>query len=305
VRVHHDTKAAEMARDVKAKAFTVGQDVVFGEGQYDTETSKGRKLLAHELAHFVQQKKRSRSLMRRESLDDIFPSAAIKPKRPIPSIEQKRAAKAIKSMFTFDSGYISPKFSESNRSLVEKGRNMISPGSSLAKKMAAGATVAYTRTRTTGETDTFTEKKSVTVTADIKKIPILVTWELYSKLNIKNYDSKDETTRLLAAALDEFWSFRGSSSNLGFTWVPEFPELTDRLKSLGFDAITSKDLIPRAVVFINQNALIQPGPYRELPESEKRKRSIDFIVAHELIHGIGYTDEWIHPFLKIFGLIPN
>ena len=55
VRVHQDTKAAEMARDVKAKAFTVGQDVVFGEGQYDTETSKGKKLLTHELTHVVQQ----------------------------------------------------------------------------------------------------------------------------------------------------------------------------------------------------------------------------------------------------------
>jgi hypothetical protein len=55
VRVHADEKAAESARSVNALAYTVGQDVVFGAGQYAPETSAGKKLLAHELAHAVQQ----------------------------------------------------------------------------------------------------------------------------------------------------------------------------------------------------------------------------------------------------------
>jgi len=55
VRVHTDAKAAESARAVNALAYTVGRNVVFGEGQYAPETSEGRRLMAHELTHVVQQ----------------------------------------------------------------------------------------------------------------------------------------------------------------------------------------------------------------------------------------------------------
>lgn len=55
VRLHTDAKAAESARAVNALAYTVGRDVVFGAGQYQTRTTTGRQLLAHELTHVVQQ----------------------------------------------------------------------------------------------------------------------------------------------------------------------------------------------------------------------------------------------------------
>jgi Domain of unknown function (DUF4157) len=55
VRVHTDTAAAEMAQALNARAFTVGQDVVFGVGRYAPTTDAGRALIAHELAHVVQQ----------------------------------------------------------------------------------------------------------------------------------------------------------------------------------------------------------------------------------------------------------
>jgi hypothetical protein len=55
VRVHSDARAAHVARSVNARAFTLGRDVVFGAGQYSPGTSSGRKLLAHELTHVVQQ----------------------------------------------------------------------------------------------------------------------------------------------------------------------------------------------------------------------------------------------------------
>lgn len=55
VRVHTGTKAAESASAVGALAYTVGQNVVFGEGQYAPETENGRMILAHELAHTIQQ----------------------------------------------------------------------------------------------------------------------------------------------------------------------------------------------------------------------------------------------------------
>jgi hypothetical protein len=55
VRVRTGARAAESARSVNALAYTVGQDVVFGEGQYRPASDQGRKLLAHELTHVVQQ----------------------------------------------------------------------------------------------------------------------------------------------------------------------------------------------------------------------------------------------------------
>lgn len=55
VRVHADARAAESAQAVNAAAYTVGRDVVFGAGRYAPGTSDGRRLLAHELAHTIQQ----------------------------------------------------------------------------------------------------------------------------------------------------------------------------------------------------------------------------------------------------------
>ncbi|MFL5801675.1 MAG: DUF4157 domain-containing protein [Roseiflexaceae bacterium] len=55
VRVHTGARAAESARAMHALAYTVGRDVVFGAGQYAPATLAGQRLLAHELAHTIQQ----------------------------------------------------------------------------------------------------------------------------------------------------------------------------------------------------------------------------------------------------------
>jgi hypothetical protein len=55
VRVHTDERAAESASEVNALAYTIGQDIVFAHGQYAPRSAEGRKLLAHELTHTVQQ----------------------------------------------------------------------------------------------------------------------------------------------------------------------------------------------------------------------------------------------------------
>jgi len=55
VRVHSDAQAAKSASAEKALAYTVGRNVVFAANEYSPATSEGRKLIAHELAHVVQQ----------------------------------------------------------------------------------------------------------------------------------------------------------------------------------------------------------------------------------------------------------
>jgi len=55
VRVHSDAEAEQSARDVNAHAYTVGHNIVFGAGQFAPGTHDGRRLIAHELTHVVQQ----------------------------------------------------------------------------------------------------------------------------------------------------------------------------------------------------------------------------------------------------------
>ena len=63
VHLHTDTPAAGLAESIHARAFAVGQEVVFGAGEFAPETSRGRELMAHELTHVVQQE---RSTIRRQ-----------------------------------------------------------------------------------------------------------------------------------------------------------------------------------------------------------------------------------------------
>ena len=56
VRVHADTAAQQSAAELSAEAYTVGDHVVFGHAHFAPETAAGRRLLAHELTHVVQQR---------------------------------------------------------------------------------------------------------------------------------------------------------------------------------------------------------------------------------------------------------
>ncbi len=55
VRVHTDEHAQESAAELRARAYTVGNDIFFARGSYDPESRPGQALLAHEVAHTVQQ----------------------------------------------------------------------------------------------------------------------------------------------------------------------------------------------------------------------------------------------------------
>ncbi len=66
VRVHTDARAAESARAINALAYTVGRDIVFGAGQYMAGSAEGKRLLAHELAHVLQQEAGRTSAVQRQ-----------------------------------------------------------------------------------------------------------------------------------------------------------------------------------------------------------------------------------------------
>lgn len=71
VRIHTGPQAAESARSVNARAYTSGCNVVFGEGQYYPGTEAGNRLIAHELAHTLQQHKTSGRVYRTPDWEDV------------------------------------------------------------------------------------------------------------------------------------------------------------------------------------------------------------------------------------------
>ncbi|HJR08369.1 MAG TPA: DUF4157 domain-containing protein, partial [Pyrinomonadaceae bacterium] len=94
VRVHADSRAAESAQALSARAYTLGSDVVFGAGEYRPETVAGRRLIAHELTHVLQQRQQpdaSHTIARQPA---AAPSAA-----PATDDAQPAAAPGAKSDF--------------------------------------------------------------------------------------------------------------------------------------------------------------------------------------------------------------
>jgi Domain of unknown function (DUF4157) len=86
VRVHTDSKAAESAASVNALAYTVGNNIVFGAGQFAPGTQAGQRLIAHELTHVAQQSAgRGEGLVMRDEPKDKPKPVAPKPAVPKPA----------------------------------------------------------------------------------------------------------------------------------------------------------------------------------------------------------------------------
>jgi hypothetical protein len=90
VRVHSDSRAAESARAVGARAYTVGRTIAFGSGEYRPDAEGGRRLLAHELSHVVQQSGATQPAIQRAAVDggeaapaDAGPAAGEEPAQPM------------------------------------------------------------------------------------------------------------------------------------------------------------------------------------------------------------------------------
>jgi outer membrane protein OmpA-like peptidoglycan-associated protein len=73
VRIHSGTTAAQSAQSLNASAYTIGSDIVFGQGQYSPSTSRGQRLLAHELTHVIQQGQGAPLQVQRQESDDLPP----------------------------------------------------------------------------------------------------------------------------------------------------------------------------------------------------------------------------------------
>lgn len=95
VRVHHDARASASATAVDALAYTVGRHIVFSGGQYTSANLAGRRLLAHELAHTIQQGHGSTSAAQLPAIGDPNSAAEVEADQAADAIERGSAAASI------------------------------------------------------------------------------------------------------------------------------------------------------------------------------------------------------------------
>jgi hypothetical protein len=100
VRVHTDAAAAEAARSTGAHAFTYGEHIAFGAGQFDLTSAGGRSLLAHELTHVMQQDYGARGATLQRKEKDQEPSAPAPPTQDPFEAAQKEALEAVAAIET-------------------------------------------------------------------------------------------------------------------------------------------------------------------------------------------------------------
>lgn len=115
VRLHTDARAAQSASDLNALAYTVGNHITFGLGQYTSNSDRGRHLLAHELSHVVQQgNARSCERVQRAAQQDGSPLTSCATSSPVPPLDQWSADSTLNGIRSEAIG--------DNRVLVRRGQ---------------------------------------------------------------------------------------------------------------------------------------------------------------------------------------
>ena len=105
VRIHTDSQAAETAKSINARAFTVGPNIAFGHGQYAPESAAGKRLLAHELTHTIQQQSHIARVSRR-SRDRCLCNEVLISRRRVRSRVRSRIPTLRLGQATQISGYV-------------------------------------------------------------------------------------------------------------------------------------------------------------------------------------------------------
>lgn len=104
VQLYTDSTANQSAKNVNALAYTHGSNIVFGTGQYQPETEAGKRLLAHELTHVVQQRSNTNLVQRDEAADE---AARIAEEKKVAALTVKIKAHGIVSVDNGDATFTS------------------------------------------------------------------------------------------------------------------------------------------------------------------------------------------------------
>ncbi len=94
VRIHTHGRAQAASRDIGARAYTLGRDIAFADGQFDESSDHGRRLLAHELTHVVQQRNAPENTVRRAVLGSGTPPKFSKRKTAVVPEDEREHVRA-------------------------------------------------------------------------------------------------------------------------------------------------------------------------------------------------------------------
>lgn len=156
VRVHNDSRSANIAKSINARAFTLGRNVVFGAGEYSHNSLASRKLFAHELTHILQQPDTSSRIIRRQPLTQAQRNQICynsTTQQPNPSARQPELHPTYEQWLTSFAGMVS--FSS----------NDTAPGHAAANQF----TVLGTRGRRLGDSTATTQNEATPVTGTARR----------------------------------------------------------------------------------------------------------------------------------------
>ncbi|MBC8757393.1 DUF4157 domain-containing protein [Kordia sp. YSTF-M3] len=88
VKVHTDHSSINMNNDLKSRAFTNGNNIYFNSGEYAPKSPKGKRLLAHELTHVIQQKGGNENVIQKQDDEDIPVSQNVLELEPLSRVPQ-------------------------------------------------------------------------------------------------------------------------------------------------------------------------------------------------------------------------
>ncbi|MEM9340212.1 MAG: DUF4157 domain-containing protein [Bacteroidota bacterium] len=126
VRIHTDSKAVDMNKELSAKAFAHGKDIYFNQGNYDPGSSNGKHLLAHELTHVMQQRGKEMIQKDQESNENRNTRVEVGFNAFIPNVLNAPVYAQNKAWKKEPSPFSSKLFASDNRSYAQSGTSRIS-----------------------------------------------------------------------------------------------------------------------------------------------------------------------------------
>jgi hypothetical protein len=143
VRVHTDARAAESARAMNALAYTQGRNIVLAHGQYSPSTLAGKKLLAHELTHVLQQNAAGPLGIQRQTAetDELKPTTPSEPTpvdAPVAAPVSDPEIDALDLAATAKAGAVELKKNHPGISFTSGRRNVAEQAHAMASNIVSG-----------------------------------------------------------------------------------------------------------------------------------------------------------------------
>lgn len=288
VRVHDHAGAAESAQAVNALAYTVGPHVVFQEGAYSPGTHAGRRLLAHELTHVVQQGNGMTAVQRepyKQTPQDKATVAAAKQRLKV--LEPQLAAAEGRKLDI-----------ESERLGVLNDR----------KNLDANAADPFAGLKAQTEDSNMSKLNRGPVDVKVSATEVSFAVKFHVRFEDSSMDSKfDELKTNLQAGIDLVWKQKlgGVFSGRSFTIKPTFALISNKdPRDQNFWLITVRKVSTGAKVTYSGCSLPQPDPniatsvtdpmcdggVMSIPPSHTNKPGV---LGHELLHLFGLLDRYI------------